>query len=129
MITSVIQVKTVYSFVVATVLLEPSSPMDNTMIRQIHPYACKSLCKTDPMFKNLYDQVQREGAPHLLGTGMAANSGGFSAAFLQWLKCQGVAITDVPSLIEKQIFLFAGTAQNPRDGNSFRWCVLFYFDI
>lgn len=119
------KIKTVYSFVAATIMLDVSTPMGKAMVDQIHPFACQSLRQENPEFNRLYSQVERENTPHVLGTGMATSPEGFSGAFLDWLKSEGTIIKDADR--KDKIYVFGGDAQNPQNGRSFAWCVLFYF--
>jgi hypothetical protein len=122
-------VKRVYSFIVSTIMVDSSSQMGMAMLKQIPPYVYQSLNGTDPTFKKLYDIVQKEDSPHMLGTGMAHSPDDYAAAFLAWLKTKGVNIINTAPLMKKQIFLFAGDAMNPQTNKSFNWCMFIYFDI
>lgn len=121
------KIKTVYSFVAATIMLDLNTSMGNSMVQQIHPYACQNLRNGNPEFSRLYDQVERENTPHVLGTGMAASPEGFVEAFFAWLKSKSIKITD-PNR-KKKISVFSGDAKNPQTGLSFKWCVTIYFDM
>ena len=120
-------IKTVYSFIASTILLDLNSPMGKAMVQQIHPYACQNLQKNNREFKKLYRQVEKENTPHVLGTGMAASVDGFAEAFSTWLKSQGVNITDADR--KGKTFVFGGDAQHPQTGLTFKWSVLIYFDL
>lgn len=127
MVPSPTKIKTVYSFVAATIMLDLNTPMGKAMVEQIHPYACQNLRQGNPEFNRLYSQVERENTPHVLGTGMATSSEGFHDAFSDWLKSTGVNITDADR--KGWTAVFGGDAQNPQTGLSFKWGVLIYFDI
>ncbi|MEE8590809.1 MAG: hypothetical protein V3T35_05755 [Spirochaetia bacterium] len=122
-------IKTVYSFIAATILIDAASPFGKALIGQLIPFATQNLSQSHPPFKQLYDQVERENTPHVLGTGMAASPEGFAGAFVSWLESMGVNIEDFNPLIGTEVFVFGGDAQNPQDGSSFAWSVSFYFDI
>ena len=122
-------VKTVYSFIASTIMLDSSSQIGRALLQQIPPYVHQSLQGADSTFKKLYDKVQKENSPHMLGTGMASSSNGYAGAFLAWLKSKGVNIVDIAPLLKKQIFLLAGDAMNPQNQQSFNWCMFIYFDI
>ena len=121
------KIKTVYSFVAATIMLDLNTPMGKAMVQQMHPYACQNLRQGNPEFNQLYSQVERENTPHVLGTGMAASPDGFAEAFTVWLASKGVSITAADR--QKRISVFGGNAQNPQTGLSFKWGVLIYFDM
>lgn len=127
MVPSPIKIKTVYSFVAATIMLDLNTPMGKAMVEQIFPFACQNLRQEKPEFDRLYSQVERENTPHVQGSGMAASSEGFVGAFSAWLKSRGINITDADR--KKKISVFGGDAQNPQDGSSFKWSVLIYFDM
>jgi hypothetical protein len=127
MVPSPTKIKTVYSFVAATIMLDLNTPMGKAMVQQIFPYACQNLRQGNPEFNRLYTQVERENTPHVQGTGMAASSEHFAEAFSAWLKSRGINITDADK--KKKISVFGGDAQNPQNGLSFAWSVLIYFDI
>jgi len=122
-------IKTVYSFIAATILIDAASPFGKALIGQLIPFVTQNLNQSHPPFKQLYDQVERENTSHVLGTGMAASPEGFAGAFVSWLKSKGVNIEDFNPLIGTEVFVFGGDAQNPQDGSSFAWSVSFYFDI
>jgi hypothetical protein len=122
-------IKTVYSFVAATIPVDAAAPTGRALIEQLLPFVCQNLCQADPAFKQLYDQVETEDSPHVLGTGMAASPKGFAEAFVAWLSTRGIEIDDFGPLIGEKVFFFSGDARDPQDGSSFTWCVLFYFDI
>jgi hypothetical protein len=122
-------INTVYSFIAATILIDAASPFGEALISQLYPFVTQNLNQTQPSFKRLYDQVERENTPHVMGTGMAASTAGFAGAFVSWLKSKGVNIENFEPLIGKEIFVFGGDAQNPQDGSSFAWSVSFYFDL
>ena len=123
------KVKTVYSFIAATIFIDAASPFGEALSGQLYPFVSQNLNQTHPLFKQFYDQVERANTPHVMGTGMAASPEGFAGAFVSWLKSKGVNIGDFNPLIGTEVFVFGGDAQNPEDGNSFAWSVLFYFDI
>ena len=127
MVPSPIKIKSVYSFVAATIMLDLNTPMGKAMVNQIHPYACQNLRQGNPEFNRLYSQVEKENTPHMLGTGMATSIEGFTDAFLDWLKSKGINIKDANR--KRKICVFGGNAQNPQNGLSFKWSVLIYFDI
>lgn len=127
MVPSPTKIKTVYSFVAATIMFDLNTPMGNAIVEQIHPYACQELRQGSPEFNRLYSQVERENTPHVLGTGMATSSEGFADAFLHWLKSRSINIKATDR--ERKICIFSGDAQNPQTGLSFKWGVLIYFDI
>ncbi len=126
MVPSPIKIKTVYSFVAATIMLDLNTPMGKAMVEQIFPFACQNLRQDKPEFDRLYSQVEREDPPHVQGTGMAASED-LTGAFLAWLNSRGIDINDDDK--KKKISVFGGDAQNPQDGSSFKWCVYLYFDI
>jgi hypothetical protein len=119
----------VYSFIAANILLTASKPEDQQLIQRILAYASKNLSENKPNFKKLYEAVENENSPHLLGTGMAASPKVFSEAFTGWIKSRGISINDYASLVDKQIFILAGDATNPQNGQSFPWGVFIYFDL
>jgi len=121
------KIKTVYSFIASTIKLDLDTPAGEAIVQEIHPYACEKLRQENPEFDRLYSQVERENTPHMLGTGMATSPEGFAEAFSDWLKSKGVDIADADK--EKKLSVFSGEAQDPESGLSFKWSVLFYFDI
>ena len=121
------KIKTIYSFVAATIMLDLNTPTGKAMVQQMHPYACQNLRQGNPEFNRLYTQVERENTPRVLGTGMAASPNGFAEAFSAWLKSKGVNISDADR--KKNISVFGGDAKNPQTGLSFKWSVLIYFDM
>ena len=121
------RIKTVYSFVGATIMLDLNTPMGKAMVQQIFPYACQQLRQGNPEFNRLYSQVERENTPHIQGTGMAASSKHFAETFIAWLQSRGINISEADK--KKKISVFGGDAQNPQNGLSFTWAVLFYFDL
>ncbi|KPK04551.1 MAG: hypothetical protein AMJ56_17245 [Anaerolineae bacterium SG8_19] len=121
------KIKTVYSFVAATIMLDLNTPMGKAMVQQIFPYACQNLRQGNAEFNRLYNQVESENTPHVQGAGMAKSSKHFAEAFSVWLKSRGINITDSDK--KKKISVFGGDAQNPQNGLSFQWGVLLYFDI
>ncbi|MBN1267703.1 MAG: hypothetical protein JXA25_19585 [Anaerolineales bacterium] len=121
-------IKTLYSFTAATIFIDPASDYGKAMISQLYPFVTQNLKQTEPAFKSLYELVEKENTPHILGTGMAASPSDFAGAFTAWLKTRGIIIKDFAPLIKKEVFIFSGNAQNPEDGSSFAWGVLFYFD-
>ena len=84
------KIKTVYSFVAATIKLDLNTPMGKAMVQQIRPYACQQLRQGNPEFNRFYNQVEKENTPHVIGTGMAASSEHFAEAFSAWLKTKGI---------------------------------------
>jgi len=122
-------IKTVYSFIVSTIMLDSSTPIGDAMLKQIPPFVFQSLRGSDATFSKLFDQVQNENSPHIMGSGMASSRDQYGAAFLAWLKSRGVTITDIAPLVKKQIFLLAGDAMNPETQKSFNWCMFLYFDL
>jgi hypothetical protein len=127
MVPSPTKIRTVYSFVAATIMLDLNTPMGKAMVQQIYPYACQNLRQGNPEFNRLYSQVERENTPHVLGTGMATSSEYFTAAFLDWLESSGINIKYTNR--KRKICVFCGDAQDPQNGLSFKWGVLIYFDI
>ena len=121
------KIKTVYSFVAATIMLDLKTTMGKAMVQQIFPFACQNLRKGNPEFSRLYSQVERENTPHVQGTGMSASVEGQGEAFLHWIKSKGVDIHDAEK--KRKICIFGGNAQNPQNGLSFAWGVLIYFDL
>lgn len=120
------KLKTVYSFIAATEMLDLETPRGKSMVEQIFPYACDQLRQENTEFEQLYLQVERENTPHVQGTGMASSSDGFLEAFSAWLGSAGI---ELAADREKKVSVFSGDAQMPEDGTSFSWCVLFYFDL
>jgi len=121
------KIKSLYSFIAATTVLDVKTPFGRALVDQVHPYACQNLRKGDAEFDRLYKQVEQENPVHVLGTGMATSSEGFGLAFEQWLKSHGIELADAGR--KKKIAIFAGNAQDPRNGKSFGWCVFIYFDL
>ncbi|MEW6241220.1 MAG: hypothetical protein AB1564_10480 [Chloroflexota bacterium] len=122
-------IKTVYSFVAATTFLDLGTPFGKAVIQQIHPYAVQNMAQTNPAFKVLYEQVQAENSPHVLGSGAAPSPEGYVEAFLAWLGQKGVKIENVAAYVNSRIFVFGGDAQDPNTGKSFNWSVLIYFEM
>jgi hypothetical protein len=123
------KVRKVYSFIIATTMLDVSNPIGNTIVKQIYPYACENLRNSKPEFKKLYDNVKKEHTENLIDSGMTLSSKDFASCFNSWLKTQGMFVDNFSSLVDKQAFVFAGDAQNPQDGSKFSWSVFIYFDI
>ena len=127
MVPSPTKIKTVYSFFVATIMVDPNTPMGNAIVEQAHPYACQQLRQGDPEFNRLYSQVERENTPHVLGTAMATSPEAAADSFNHWLKSKGI---DIKATDRKGKFaIFSGDAQNPQTGLSFTFHVLMYFDF
>ncbi len=120
------KVKSVYSFVVATTtLLDLKTEIGKALYSQCHAFACQQLSGGDPEFKRLYEQVESEGTPHVMGSAVAGSAEAFAAAFTTWIEQQGLSLKDD----KKKIALHSGDAQNPMDGTAFKWCVFIYFDL
>lgn len=112
-----------YLYLVATV------PVTKEMSDQIFPYALQQLCQTHATFKELYNEVESENTPVARNTGMASSKNHFADGFVAWLNSVNVHPGDFKPLINKQVFIFGGDAKNPKDGKSFPWGVMVYFDM
>ncbi len=119
-----ISISKVYTFVAATILLDLDTPMGKAFVQQLVPFACQNL-EGNQEFSQLYAQVEKENTPVELGTGIYESNS--TDAFGKWLESKGKDINIKPG--DGKISFFAGDAQNPQDGRSFKWCVFFYFDF
>ena len=117
------QIKQVYLFLASTEMITEE------MSEQIFPYALQQLCQTDAMFKTLYDKVKREDILVARNIGFAASIKDFVSAFIAWLKTLNVHPGDFSDLINKQIFIFSGDANDPKTGKSFQWSVFVYYHM
>jgi len=127
MIPSPTKIKTVYSFVGATIMLDLNTPMGKTIVQQIHPAVCQYLRQGNPEFNQLYSQVERENTAHVLGTGMSESTKGITDAYLDWLKSRGIDSKDKSK--EGKHFVFSGDGKDPQNGLSFAFTVYIYFDF
>jgi hypothetical protein len=124
-----VPVKAAYSLVTATIWNFSMATEDGkTMVAQLHPAAAQFLSQSDPVFRQVYDRVQKDQTLTITGAGMAASPADAGQAFHEWLENKGVVV-DLRSVAHKQFFAYTGHAQDPRDGSSFEWTVLFYFDL
>ncbi len=111
--------------VATTPLLDLNSEIGKALYGRCHAFACQQLSAGDPEFKRLYDQVEREDSPHVMGSAVAGSAEAFAAAFPAWIEKQGLSLKDD----KKKTALHSGDAQNPMDGTAFRWCVFIYSDL